>query len=64
MRAETIKRAEMAKLPDAALAALAHDAQRRADRLQREAASEQRVADMARKVMRARRKDAMLRMLP
>ena len=52
----------MAKLSDAALAALAHDAQRRADQLQREAAREQRVADMARKVMRARRKEAMPRM--
>ena len=64
MRSETIKKAEMVKLPDAVLAALAHDAQKHADRLQREAASEQRVADMARKVMRARRKDAMPRMLP
>lgn len=64
MRAKTIKKAEMAKLPDAALAVLAHDAQKLADRLQREAASEQRIADMARKVMRARRKDAMPRMLP
>ena len=64
MRAETIKKADLAKLSDAALAALAHDAQKLADRLQREAASEQRIADMARKVMRARRKDAMTRMLP
>lgn len=64
MRAKTIKKAEMAKLSDAALAVLAHNAQKLADRLQREAASEQRVADMARKVMRARRKDAMPRMLP
>lgn len=64
MRAETIKKAELAKLSDAVLAVLAHDAQKHADRLQREAASEQRVADMARKVMRARRKDAMPRMLP
>ena len=64
MRAETIKKAEMAKLSDAVLAVLAHNAQKLADRLQREAASEQRVADMARKVMRARRKDAMPRMLP
>ena len=54
----------MAKLSDAALAVLAHNAQKLADRLQREAASEQRVADMARKVMRARRKDGMPRMLP
>ena len=64
MRAETIKKAELAKLPDAVLAVLAHDAQKHADRLQREAASEQRVADMARKVMRARRKGAMPRVLP
>lgn len=64
MRAETIKKADMATLPDAALAVLAHDAQKNADRLQREAAREQRIADMARKVMRARRKDAMPRMLP
>lgn len=64
MRAETIKKADMAKLSDAALAVLAHNAQKLADRLQREAASEQRVADMARKVMRARRKDGMPRMLP
>lgn len=64
MRAETIKKAEMEKLSDAALAALAHDAQKHADRLQREAAREQRVADTARKVMRARRKGAMPRMLP
>ena len=64
MRAETIKKAELEKLPDAVLAVLAHDAQKHADRLQREAASEQRVADMARKVMRARRKDATPRMLP
>ena len=64
MRAETIKKAELAKLPDAVLAVLAHDAQKHADRLQREAASEQRVADMARKVMRARRKGAIPRVLP
>ena len=64
MRAETIKKAELAKLPDAVLAVLAHDAQKHADRLQREAAREQRVADMARKVMRARRKGAMPRVLP
>lgn len=64
MRSETIKKAELVKLPDAVLAVLAHDAQKHADRLQREAASEQRVADMARKVMRARRKGAMPRVLP